>query len=99
MLFGSSQIPQKIEYICCSQDYHEQALEVIKKSFFLYETVSVGSEIDKNLAAQKDLLKLCQDVLVKSNVSIIARDVDKDLIVGVSLNVIQVSFNRKNCQN
>jgi hypothetical protein len=90
MIFGFSEIPQKIEFISFSPEYREQTLDVIRKGFFLHETVAVASEIDKNIEGQNDLLKLCEDVLNKSNVTIIARDVEKDLIVGASLNVIQV---------
>lgn len=95
MLFGFSEIPeipQKIEFISFSSKYREQTLDVIRKSFFKFETVSVASEIDINPEGQQDLIKLCEDVLQRSNVSIIARDVENDLIVGVALNVIQVSF-------
>lgn len=89
-IFGSINIPNKIEFISYSPQYHDQVLDVIRKSFFQYETVSVGSEINTNAEAQKDLEILCDDVLTKSGVSVIARDVEGDKIVGVSLNVIQV---------
>jgi hypothetical protein len=90
-LFGQIEAPRKIEFLSYTPVYHEQVLNVIRKAFFRYETVSVGSEIDKNVAAQKDLEVLCDDVVKNSGVSLMARDVEKDLIVGVSLNVIQVS--------
>lgn len=80
-----------IEFIPYSANYYEQSIEVIRKSFFQYESVSVGSEIDKNIEAQKDLEVLCDDAFKKSDVSIIARDVKLDKIVGVCINVIQVS--------
>lgn len=89
--WGTIEIPQKIEFISYSPEYHDQVLEVIRQSFFRYETVSVGSEIDKNLDAQKDLELLCIDVLKKSGVSLIARDVEKNLVVGAALNVLQVN--------
>lgn len=89
--WGTIEIPQKIEIISYSPEYHDQVLEVIRKSFFRYETVSVGSEIDKNIDAQKDLELLCIDVLKKSGVSLIARDVEKNLVVGAALNVLQVN--------
>lgn len=89
-VWGSIEIPNRIEFISYSPKYYEQVLNVIRKSFFIYETVSVASEIDKNIEAQKDLELLCDDVLKRSGVSIIARDVEKDEIVGVALNVIQV---------
>lgn len=92
MLFGSSEVPQKIEFISYSPEYREQTLDVIKNSFFKFETVSVASEINTNPAGQDDLIKLCEDALQRSNVSIIARDLEKNLIVGAALNVIQVSL-------
>lgn len=92
MLFGSSEVPQKIEFISYSPEYREQTLDVIKNSFFKFETVSVASEINTNPAGQDDLIKLCEDALQRSNVSIIARDVEKNLIIGAALNVIQVSL-------
>lgn len=88
--WGFIEVPEKIEFISYSLEYRDQVLNVIRKSFFQYETVSVGSEIDKNIAAQQELEILCDDVLTKSGVSLMARDVEKDLIVGVSLNVVQV---------
>jgi hypothetical protein len=91
-VWGSIEVPTKIEFISYSPKYYDQVLEVIRKSFFLYETVSIASEIDKNIEGQKDLELLCDDVLKKSGVSIIARDVEKDKIVGVALNVIQVGI-------
>lgn len=92
MLFGCSEVPQKIEFINFSPEYREQTLDVIRKSFFQFETVSVASEININPSGQEDLIKLCEDVLQRSNVSIIARDIENDLIVGAALNVVQVSF-------
>lgn len=88
--WGAIETPRKIEFTSYSSQYQDQVLEVIRKSFFRYETVSIGSEIDKNLDAQKDLELLCIDVLKRSDVSLIARDVEKDLVVGVALNVLQV---------
>lgn len=90
--WGSLEVPQKIEFTSYSPEYHDQVLEVIRKSFFRCETVSVGSEIDKNLDAQRDLELLCVDVLKKSGVSLIARDVERNLVVGVALNVLQVKI-------
>lgn len=90
-VFGSIYIPQKIEFISYSPEYLEGVLEVLRKSFFQYESVCIGSEINKTIDAQKDLEMLCKDVLRKSGVSVIARDVESDKIVGVCLNVVQVN--------
>jgi len=89
--FGSIYIPQKIEFISYSPGYHEGVLEVMRKSFFQHESICIGSEINKTIDAQKDLEILCDDVLRKSDVSVVARDVESDKIVGVCLNVVQVN--------
>ena len=89
--FGSIELAENtIEFVSYSPDFKNQVLNVIRNSFFLFETVSIGSGIDKSLDAQKDLEGLCEDVLRNSAVSIVARDVEKDLVVGVALNLIQV---------
>ena len=64
--------------------------QVIRNSFFKYEIGCVTCEIDSSLQAMKDLEKLCEEVLRSSGVSIIAKDVNNDEIVGVALNMIQV---------
>jgi len=89
-VFGSLNVPQAIEFISYESQYREQVLDVIRRGFFLHETVSIGSEINTNVDAQKDLEGLCDDVLQRGAVSIIARDVEANTIVGVALNVIQV---------
>lgn len=80
----------QIEFLEYAPQYHDQVMEVMQKSFFQYETVSIGSEINITEEAQRDLEKLCEDALVKSNVSFVARDVERNKIVGVVINVIQV---------
>jgi ribosomal protein S18 acetylase RimI-like enzyme len=89
-LWGYLDTTKQIEFISYRAEYHDQVLEVIRNAFFNQESVSVASEIDKNVDAQRDLEGLCEDVLKKSCVSIIARAVDNDKVVGVALNVIQV---------
>ncbi|KAG5679548.1 hypothetical protein PVAND_009108 [Polypedilum vanderplanki] len=80
----------KIEFLPYSSKYYEEVINVIRQSFFQFETVCIGSEIDKNIEGQKDLEGLCNDALNRrNNVSIVARDVCKDKIVGVSINVLQ----------
>lgn len=92
-IFAKS-LNKNIEFIPYTFEYYDQTIEVIRKSFFQYETVCVGSEINLNSVAQKDLEGLCYDALKKSDVSIIARDIESDKIVGVSINVIQVLINK-----
>lgn len=89
-VWGVIEVPEKIEFLSYSSKYYEQVLDVIRKSFFQYETVSVASGVNKNVEAQKDLEILCSDVLKRNGVSLMARNVGQDKIIGVSLNVIQV---------
>lgn len=93
-MFGEIFIPSlntKIQFLPYSAEFYEQSMEVMRQNFFQGETVSIGCEINKNVEAQKDLEGLCADALRKSNVSIVARDVQKDKIVGIAINVIQVN--------
>lgn len=92
-VWGTIEVPDKIEFVSYSPEYYEQVLDVMRNSFFQYETVSVASGVNKNVEAQKDLEILCSDVLKRNSISLMARDVDKDKIVGISLNVIQVANN------
>ncbi|XP_070498705.1 uncharacterized protein [Chironomus tepperi] len=91
-MFGqifSKDLNKTIEFIPYTPQYYDQTIEVIRNAFFRYETVSVGSEINHNIDAQRDLEGLCNDALKKSDVSIVARDVELDKIVGVAINLIQ----------
>lgn len=89
-IWGSIEEPRKIEFISYSPEYRDQVLSVLKEGYFPYETVSVGYEISKNVEAQKELEPLYTDVLEK-NLSIIAKDVESNKIVGVVLNLILVN--------
>lgn len=94
-MWGEIDVPTlktKIVFITYYSEYRDEVMEVMRKSFFKYETVSVGSEIDSNEEAQRDLEKLCEDALEKSNSSFLAKDVETNKIVGVAINVIQVIF-------
>jgi hypothetical protein len=95
-LFSKS-LNTKIEIIPYSSDLLEPTLEVIRKSFFKNETVCIANQINHNLDAQKDLEKLVVDALEKRNVSVVARDVSNNKIVGAAINVIQVRA-KKHCR-
>ncbi|XP_058057402.1 uncharacterized protein LOC131208620 [Anopheles bellator] len=77
-----------IEILRYDNRYREQALEVLRKSFFLHEIVCIGAEVDRTPQAQTDLEQLCLDV-ADGGVSLIARHKPTDTIVGVSFNVLQ----------
>jgi hypothetical protein len=90
-MFGELNVSStKIEFLPYSPQYYEQTIEVIRQSFFQFETVCIGSEINSSAGGQKDLEGLCKDALNRSDVSVIARDVSSDKIVGVAINVVQV---------
>lgn len=89
-IWGSIEVPTKIEFLSYSPEYYEQVINVIRESFFQYETVSIASGVNKNADAQRDLEILCTDVLKRDGVSLMAREIETDKIIGVSLNVIQV---------
>lgn len=78
----------EVEIIYYDERYREASMEVLRKSFFLHEAVCIGSEVNLNPQAQKDLEQLCLDV-GRSGVSLLARHVTTDRIVGVSFNVLQ----------
>lgn len=93
-VWGSIEVPERIEFLSYSPQYYEQVINVIRNAFFKYETVSVASGVSENIEAQRDLEILCADVLKRNGVSIMARDIEKEKIIGVSLNVIQVETRR-----
>jgi hypothetical protein len=67
-------------------------MECLRQSFFLNESVCIGSEINKTVAAQKDLERLCIET-AKDGVSVLARHKPSGKIVGVAFNKIQVVCN------
>lgn len=79
----------EVEIIYYDEQYREQSMDVLRKSFFSHEKVCIGSEVDCDPQAQKDLEKFCLDV-ARSGISLIAKHVPSDKIVGVSFNVLQV---------
>uniref|UniRef100_A0A0A1WPV6 Urease accessory protein UreF n=1 Tax=Zeugodacus cucurbitae TaxID=28588 RepID=A0A0A1WPV6_ZEUCU len=68
----------------------EEALEVLDKSFFLYESVSIACEINlpENGQARSELRELCR-ITADDGVSLVAKHVKSGKIVGVSFNKIQ----------
>ncbi|XP_055644863.1 uncharacterized protein LOC129780529 [Toxorhynchites rutilus septentrionalis] len=78
----------EVEIIYYDEQYRERSLNVLRKSFFVHEAVCIGSEVNIDPQAQKDLEQLCLDV-ARSGTSLIARHVPSNEIVGVSFNVLQ----------
>uniref|UniRef100_A0A182NSA4 N-acetyltransferase domain-containing protein n=1 Tax=Anopheles dirus TaxID=7168 RepID=A0A182NSA4_9DIPT len=78
----------EIEIVRYDDHYREQSMEVLRKSFFLHEMVCIGAEVNLSPQAQRDLEQLCLDV-ANGGVSMVARHIPTDTIVGVSFNVLQ----------
>ncbi|XP_058821725.1 uncharacterized protein LOC131683619 [Topomyia yanbarensis] len=78
----------EIEIIHYEEKYCDRSMNVLRKSFFLHEAVCIGSEVNLDSQAQKDLEQLCLDV-GRSGVSLLARHKSSGEIVGVSFNVLQ----------
>lgn len=89
-VWGTVEVPKKVEFISYSPQYRQETLDVIRNAFFPDETVSIASEIPGNVEAENDLLGLVDDCLTKTGVSLVARDVASGKIIAVSINLIQV---------
>lgn len=82
----------QIEYESLSDETLEGALNVIRKSFFLYESVCIGVELTSEPGASEELEELCL-YAAKDGVSVVAIDINTNEVVGVAFNKIQVSSN------
>lgn len=89
-VYGSICVPQKIEFVSYSPENHDEVLELIRNAFYRYETVSVATGIYGNVEAEKEMLQFCSQFLKKPSVSIVARDVEEDKLIGVAFNMVQV---------
>ncbi|CAK9818132.1 hypothetical protein ANTPLA_LOCUS9642 [Anthophora plagiata] len=81
-----------IEFESLTTDTLEGALNVIRKSFFIYESVSRGVDLLSEPGATEELEELCLDA-AKDGVSVVAIDVNTGEVVGVAFNKIQVLKN------
>ena len=86
----------EIEYIQLNAHYLDDAVDMLYRSFFLNESVCRASEIDvpnnpDSLQGRNELAELCR-VTAQDGVTVVARHVPTDKIVGVAFNKIQVSF-------
>jgi len=87
--WGSTENSQ-IEFQSLSDETLEGALDVIRKSFFLHESVSIGVELKSDPGACKELEELCL-IAAKDGVSVVAIDNHTNEVIGVAFNKIQVS--------
>lgn len=63
--------------------------KVLFRSFFEHESACIGNEIPQSEQGKTDLLALSVDAL-RDGVSIVAREVKTNEIVGIAINKIQV---------
>ncbi|KYN27800.1 PREDICTED: uncharacterized protein LOC108770935 isoform X2 [Trachymyrmex cornetzi] len=82
----------RIEFESLSDDTLEGALNVIRKSFFLYENVCRAVELNSEPGASKELEELCL-YAAKDGVSVVAIDITTNEVVGVAFNKIQMPSN------
>ncbi|XP_066600843.1 uncharacterized protein [Prorops nasuta] len=80
----------QIEFESLTADTLPGALEVLRKSFFMYESVSTAVGITTEPGAAKELEQLCLDA-AKDGISVVAIDVNTTEVVGVAFNVIQLN--------
>lgn len=80
-----------IEYVSLTADKLEQALSVMKESFFIYENVSIAVELDKSPEGRKELEELSLNA-ARDGVSIIAVEKATGNVIGVSFNKLQVKL-------
>ncbi|XP_076236451.1 uncharacterized protein LOC143180544 isoform X2 [Calliopsis andreniformis] len=90
-LWGSTE-DGAIEFESLTEDTLEGALNVIRESFFVHESVCKGVALISEDGASKELEELCLDA-AKDGVSVVAVEVASGDIVGVAFNKVQVLKN------
>ncbi|XP_076756566.1 arylalkylamine N-acetyltransferase 1 isoform X2 [Xylocopa sonorina] len=78
-----------IEFESLTNETLEGALNVIRKSFFVYESVCRGVDLLSEPGASEELEQLCLDA-AKDGISVVAVDVDTGEVIGVAFNKMQV---------
>ncbi|XP_076684579.1 uncharacterized protein LOC143377315 isoform X2 [Andrena cerasifolii] len=78
-----------IEFESLTEDTLEGALNVMRKSFFVDESVCKGVALTSEAGASSELEELCLDA-AKDGVSVVAIDVESGEVVGAAFNKIQV---------
>ncbi|XP_003701210.1 arylalkylamine N-acetyltransferase 1 [Megachile rotundata] len=81
-----------IEFESLTDDTLEGALNVIRNSFFIYESVCRGVDLLSEPGASKELEELCLDA-AKDGISVVAIDVANGEVIGVAFNKMQVLQN------
>ncbi|XP_035722272.1 uncharacterized protein LOC118441670 isoform X1 [Vespa mandarinia] len=88
-LWGSTE-DGVIEFESMTEDTLSGALDVIRKSLFIHESVCKGVELMTEPGAAEELIELCLNA-AKDGVSIVAIDVESGEVVGALFNKIQVA--------
>lgn len=83
-----------LQYVTLTEGYLKKALNVMQKSFFIDEKISIAVELHKHPAARSELEELCIRA-AQDGVSFIAVEVSTDNVVGVAFNKIQVNNTNK----
>lgn len=79
----------QIRFESLSDETLQEALNVIRRCFFMYEPVSVAVGLLSEPGASEELIELCLNA-AKDGVSVIAYDIINIRVVGVLFNKIQV---------
>ena len=95
-VWGSTK-DETVDFESLTNDTLEGALDVIRKSFFIYENVCRGVDLLSEPGASKELEELCLKT-AKDGVSVVAVDVDSGEVIGVAFNKIQVNRNEQKIQ-
>lgn len=84
---------KEIDYIRYSLEYMDGAMNVIRKGYLQFEPICQACKISRNEPACMEVEKLCLYIM-GNGVSILARDKETGVIVGVILNMLEVSDTR-----
>ncbi|XP_043602826.1 uncharacterized protein LOC122576498 isoform X1 [Bombus pyrosoma] len=87
-VWGSTE-NRAIDFESLTNETLEGALNVMRKSFFVYESVSRGVDLLSEPGASEELEKLCLDA-AKDGVSVVAVDIYSGEVIGVAFNKLQV---------
>ncbi|KAM0729249.1 hypothetical protein ACS0PU_004603 [Formica fusca] len=79
----------RIEFESLTDETLEGALNVMRKSFFAYESVSKAVDLNSEPGACEEIEELCLNA-AKDGVSVVAIDITSNKVVGVCFNKIQV---------
>lgn len=80
----------RIEFESLTDETLEGALEVLRKCFFIYESICTAVNLTSEPGASEELEELCLNA-AKDGISVVAIDVHSNEVVGVCFNKMQVS--------